>query len=181
MATVEQLRRDILEALQKGEPTEKLERQLQAERLKAATDSEVEALRGIAARRSELKSRASAIEGKTARQSEAIAYFMQARNEVVKSLEEVRILSGQLQPLQDACRAEYGAPVDFVREVRDIPQGYLPSSLTLHSLASGVSGVSEQELTAGVVFHIDAALDILRKCQRLERSLPHQLPDSEEV
>jgi hypothetical protein len=181
MATVKELRKDILEALEKGEPTEKLERQLQTERLREATAGELDELAAIATRRKELRTHAQVIEGKVERQDAAVGAFLEARAPIIKALEDVRAQAVELQPLQDLCRAEYGAPVDFVREVRDIPQGYLPLSLTLHSLASGVSGVSEQELTAGVLFHIDAALDILRKCQRLERSLPHLLPDSEEV
>jgi hypothetical protein len=179
MATVKEIKREILAALEAGTSTTALEKALQAERLREQTAGEVAELAAIAQKRSDFKARAQLITEKTAKQNEAIAVFMEARRPIMKALEDVRAQAVEMQPLQDRCRAEYGAPVDFLREVRDMPQGYLPPSLTLHSLASGVSGVSEQELTAGVVFHIDAALDILRKCQRLERTLPHLLPESE--
>jgi hypothetical protein len=184
MATIEQLRKDIVEAIGKGEPIGKLEKELQAERLRAQTDSEVETLRGISARRAELKARAATIQGKVARQSDAVNQFLAARGSVVKALLEAKAQVKGLQPLQDACFVEYpSGSFNFRQATQGIPEGYLPSSLVQEELVcdykdARVSGV---ELVASSLHYLEKALDVLAGASKLEHNLPHLLPDSEVV
>ena len=180
MATIQELRKDIVEALEKGEPTAPLEKELQAERLRAQTDSEVAALKGIADHRAELRARAATIEAKVARQNEAVARFLEARSEVVKALLEAKAQVKGLQSLQDACFVEYppGA-FNFRKATQDIPEGYLVSDMVQGELVydykeARVSGV---ELVASALYYLEKAIDVLAGASKLEHNLPHLLKE----
>ncbi len=184
MATIQELRKDIVEAISKGEPTAKLEGQLQQMRLKEATDSEVAALKQVAVRRAELKAMAATIEGKVARQNEAVSQFLAARAEVVKALLEAKAQVKGLQPLQDACFVEYppGA-FNFRKATQDIPEGYLPSDMVQEELCCDFKEghVSGQELTASSLYYLEKAIDVLAGASKLEHNLPHLLQGHDEL
>jgi hypothetical protein len=181
MATkVEEIKARILQRLESGGSTKELEEELQEELgqalLRQQAAGEVAKLQTVATRRAELRQKASQITAKVERQNTAVDSFMAARDEATKALREVFPKLAAIQRLQDDCRV-FPSPVDFTVETRKLPAGYLAANLVLDSLSSGVSEVSSQELTAGALFHLQKAAEILEKATAMKTGLPHLLPE----
>ena len=138
---ISQIRRRIVEAMQRGGDTSELEGQLKRERQEETLRAEVAELKAIADRRKGWEARAEAVTGKVQAQGEAVDRFLDARDGALKELDKIIELAAAMQSLQDDANARYSRPQQFRDEASGIPEGYLPANLTcaflMHDKISG--------------------------------------------
>jgi len=174
MATVQELRSNIVQALLRCESTAALEKALLAERLREATAAELAELQKVASRRAGFRERAKSISARVEQQRAAVRAFLEARDLATAALDEAKVKVEALQRLQFASFV-YPKATDYWVEVGDIPQGYLPDGLTLDALASDL--VPGTDLTAEALKRLQACRDLLASAVAQPVSLPHLLPD----
>jgi len=178
MATVTELRKQIVAALEKGEPTEGLERQLKEARLVEQTSKEVSELQGIASKRQELKQRADSIVAKAKLQGEAIDAFLQARDAIIEPLQAIVKQARALPQLQEKCYAEFHDGLQAGWAVR-ATGGFLPEDFT-YPMLDFADGVTPAYDAASRVFQfLSFGLGILSNLRKNERK--PNLPVESEV
>jgi hypothetical protein len=172
MVTINEIRKRIVSALQLGQDTSDLERQLKQKRQEEATRLEVSELAAIAQKRHAWQMKALAIREKAQRQGAAIDAFLAQRDRIMPLLravvEQVEILNG----MQPACFSEYNnySAYDLTR---DLPQGFLLNDFNMPLLEHDKEYAVE--LSEAILLHLRRAYDALAGAKKAPiKPLPGQ-------
>lgn len=175
MATVADIRKQIVEALENGEDTSKLETQLKQARLAEQTKAEVSELQAIATRRLDWQKKAEAIQDKAERQGNAIDAFLELRDSITGSLKDLLDQARALPKAQDECYANFHDTFQFGAAVRRIPaNGFLPEDFSLPMLEMAGGKVSAYDKGAEGLWYLQAAYGTLANLKKGEIAIPQQ-------
>jgi len=161
MATVTEIRKEIVEAIARGEDTGKLEKQLREAKLAEETRKEVSELRAVADKRLEYQAKATTLEARAKAQGEAIDAFLALRDTLIGPLAELLTQAKALPGLQVAC---YNLNDSYVlgSAIRQIPQGFLPENFSCPRLDMAGGKVPSYEKATEAIQYLTAGLGILQ-------------------
>jgi len=179
MATVEELRKQIIAKLEAGEATEELEGQLETAIKEERRAGERDRLSAIANRRKQLKAQAEGIASKCGEQAQAIDRFLKVKDTSVKSIRAIITKLEELEPAQAACFAEYYNYNQFWEETRHIPRNYLPAGLTCPMMAH--SKYAGPEIVQWTAHYLKLALECLTQVETAEVKPMPGSPEKDEV
>ena len=162
MATVTEIRKEIVEAIAKGEDTSKLEKQLTVAKLAEQTSKEVSELRAVADKRLEYQAKATTLEARTSNQGKAIESFLALRDGLIKPLAELIEQAKALIPAQEACYKNFNDSFVFGSALRQIPQGFLSEGFSCPRLDMAGGKVPSYEKAKEAIQYLMAGLGILQ-------------------
>lgn len=191
LGKIQELRKRIIKALEQGESTADLEKQLKHVRElqdMERANREMTELVGIARQRRQWKLRAKEFQSKTRHQAEAISRFMEQRDQAVKAITDLMPRVKALQDAQKQCCRDFSDQEHWEAEARRLPQGLLPEDFTgtilKHKLFGTRRGrfllaeyehrrynrVTVDALTAAALTHLELA------CELLTGAFKHTIP-----
>jgi len=176
MPTIAEIRKQIVEAIEAGEDTSKLETQLKQARLAEQTKAEVAELEVIAGQRQEAKKKADNVVAKAERQAETIDVFLAARDAVIGPLAEALEKARELPQLLDGCFAEFHDGIQAGYIVR-ATKGFLPDDFTVPMVQLGKGDRDAYDVAREALVYIQSGHGLLANLQRVDLK-PH--PQEEE-
>ena len=177
LTEVKRLQKDIVLALEKGQDSAKLLKELADLRSRIASDLEKEELQRIANERQVLKFKAAKVQEKVRLQAAAIDAFLSERDRITSALLPILNEVKGLVDLQGKCYQQYRNAGSFAFEA-ELPEGYLPKDLTLPML-DGRDGVEDSYARAAEAhFYLSAGCGLLQSLFRRDAPIP-QRPASE--
>jgi len=162
MATVTEIRKEIVEAIARGDDTGKLEKQLREARLAEETRKEVSELRAVADKRLEYQTQATTLEARAKAQGEAIDAFLALRDTLILPLAELITQAKTLPGLQSECYANFHDSFVFGSSIRQIPQGFLSEGFSCPRLDMAGGKVPSYEKAKEAIQYLMAGLGILQ-------------------
>lgn len=174
MATIASIREKIVEAMEKGEDTSKLETKLKQARLTEQTKAEVHALQAIADQRLDWQKKAEAIQEEVRQQGEAIDAFLTLRDSITGPLKELLKQAGELPRAQSECYASYHDTFQFGASVKRIPRGILPEGFGCPMLEMSDGKTSAYDKGAEALWYLRAACGCLVNLVKGEIVLPQR-------
>jgi hypothetical protein len=132
MATITELQKRVVKALESGQDPAPILKELAELRASIAMEAEKAELQKITDQRQQLRDKAEAIKGKVQKQGEAISRFLELRDSLVSQLQPLIEPMKELAKMQTMqrdgpgeCYAGYSALPQFAGDVRGIPIDYL--------------------------------------------------------
>ncbi len=162
MASVTELRKEIISAITRGEPTDKLEKELTSARIAEQTAKEVAELRAVADKRKEFEASATRIELRASNQGKAIESFLELRDTITGPLAELVTQAKALILAQEACYKNFNDSFVFGGSIRLIPQGFLPEGFSCPRLDMRGGEVPSYEKAKEAIQYLMWALGILQ-------------------
>ncbi len=175
MATVEAIRRQIVEAKVSGQDTARLEQELQAARLEEATQKEVGELKKIADQRLEWQKEAEKIKARAAKQGESIDRLLALRDAITGPLKELieQAKAKGLIAAQNECYTEFHDGYLFGCDVNRVPKGYLPEGFTCPCLVMVGGQTPSYDKAVEALWYMEVALGCLTNLTKGEMAV-HQ-------
>jgi len=170
MKTVEQVRKEMVKAIEEGSDLAPLEKELADIRASVVAEADRAELQKIVADRQALRDRAQAIQASAQKQREAIDAFLKLRDSIISPLSKTLEEIGQLPALQLASQSQYYDVTQLIAAAR-LPNGYLPQDFTAPVLAM-MNGHPIQDAAAHAVFYLQAGYGLLANLTKEERPVP---------
>ena len=163
--TVPEIRKAIVEAQVKGQPTAELEKLLRQARLDEQMRAEVAELQTVADQRLKWRKEAKKVRATVKLQGEKIDRFLKLRDVIAESLREL-IKVARAEGLIKAQNDCYEAPLYhdigvFGADVRKIPRGYLPEGFTCPTLEMADGKTQPYDRAAEALWYMAMAHGLL--------------------
>jgi hypothetical protein len=166
--SVEQIKRDIVQAQVRGEDTTKLAKALKDALLEQQVRAEVAELQKIADQRIQYQKRAEAIMARVEKQSEAIDRFLALRDSVTAPLKAIILKAREVDLLksEETCFSQFHDPFVWDSEARSIPKDYLPSGFSCPSLVMDSAILDSREAGSQALYFLNSAYGLLMNIKK---------------
>lgn len=168
MPSIEQVKREIVAAQVRGEPTDKLERALKDAILEQQVETEVAKLHEIATQRLKWQNQADKIKERVVKQDAAIDTFISLRDSVTGPLKAVieKAREAGLLKAQEECYVEFHDPYAFGGVVSTLPKGYLPDGYSCPALVMASGQDYSYEAVAQAIWYLNAGYGLLMNLKK---------------
>ena len=170
MKTVEQLRKEIVKALEEGRDPAPLEKELADVRAAIAAEAERAELQKVVANRQALRDRAQAIQVRAQKQRDAIDACLKLRDSIIAPLPKVLEDARQLPALQFESQSQYYDVIQLIGAAR-LPDGYLPQDFTAPVLGTADGHLVKDAATQALLY-LQAGYGLLANLVKEERPVP---------
>jgi hypothetical protein len=172
---IKEIQKQIIAKLETGEDVSELTQELAQERAKVTAQAEVEGLGKIAAERQAHRDKAAKVQEKVKLQGEAIDTFLAKRDSITEALAPILEQAKELPELQGQCYS-YHDSFQFGVDIRQLPQGYLPSNFSCPRLIMASGKVESYDIAAMALFHLRTGLGFLSNLTKGEMTAPEKPP-----
>jgi hypothetical protein len=167
MATITELQKKVVKALETGQDPAPILKELADVRAAIAMEAEQAELQKVVDARKALRDKAEQVTVKIQKQTEAIGTFLKVRDNITEALLPIISKAKELPDLHDKCFAEFHDPMQAGAITR-AAGGFLPADLTIPILQLGKGEQYAYDASKQALMYLNYAYGLLANLQKIE-------------